>query len=484
MKKYIRERIYRTLREIKYCDFHFHWEKDEWYPKGSFRNTGKAIRNPLELILQDYGGDVLIACEGFPFKVKWEFIGECISNEEKAYKIARPFLKKVSNNSKFYATLKGFKILYKIEDLDLSEPRDYWELSKRVKKAYRNGILEWLSDAYEKANIFKCINIWTTRYAREHFDSLSKKEKEKEQELLPATFRFDYFLVLPLRYQQNSAVAKWFWEAVQDVNDMPLTILDVPWRDGHRYVKDITRYLKSITFDDYLKFIDNVFSFFSERGTHQLKSACCLARGLDFQERTEKEARKVFRKIQLDFIGKGGEIDLFEEDIKVFEDFVFYRCLRLAKRFGWNTIQIHTGHRGKNSELGRPKLLEEVIRKNADINFILLHGGKYHYRDVLCLCRKYKNVIADFTWIPILEPQLAEKMVREFIREFPYRTVAGLDMANVEGCAGMADINRNILAEALAQLLEEGKIDSLAEAIRIGKSVMFEKPKELFPCSF
>lgn len=479
------EKIYEELKAIPYIDFHFHWEKDEWYPEGNFKNIGRKVRNPLELIFQDYGGGLFLSQKNFPFKTVWEFIGMAVENEKEAYRIFQPLFKKVSHESKIVPTLKGFEILYDMENLDLSNPSHYWELSEKVNQAYRNGILNWLPVAYKKSGIKRCINIWTTRYAREHFDNLTEEEKEKERKLLPPTFRFDYFLVLPFRYKQTADVAKWFREAVQDVNNLPVEQLKHPWEDGFLYNKKIEKYLSSITFDDYLKYVDNIFSFFAKRGVNYMKSACCYKRTLLFSERTEKEARSAFKKLKEEFIGNEKETEEFEETIRAFEDFIFFRCLRIGReKYGWDTVQIHTGHKNHDEETARPILLEEIISKNPDINFVLLHGGKYYYKDVITLCEKYKNVVADFTWIPILDPFLAKKMVKEFLKKFPYRTVAGLDMANIEGCAGMADINRRLISEILGELLEKGKIGSFEKAVEIGENVINKKPEQLFKKCF
>ena len=78
----------------------------------------------------------------------------------------------------------------------------------------------------------------------------------------------------------------------------------------------------------------------------------------------------------------------------------------------------------RSTQLGRPKLLEEVIRAEPDVNFIMVHGGKNYYKDVVELCRSYDNVTADFSWIPVLDPELGERMAYEFIREVPSRTTA------------------------------------------------------------
>lgn len=477
-------KIYKEIKKINYLDFHFHWEKDEWYPYGSFKNIGKKIRNPLELIFQDYAGDIFLKFEEFPFKNKWEFIGFCLKNEEKAYDVVQPYIKKAMENKLFEPILLGFEHLYNMPDIKIWKKNEYMELSKKVKEAYQNGILRWLPVAYEKGNIFRCINIWTTRYAREYFDNLREKEKEKELNLIPPTFRFDYFLVLPFRYKKSLDVAKWFWEAIQDINGLPITILKNPWQDSFLYKEKIEEYLMSTTFDDYLKYIDKIFTFFYRRGVNYLKSASCYKRTLLFEERTEKEARKSFETLKREYIGNNEPEENFEEIIRIFEDYIFFRCLEMAKEFGWDTVQIHTGHKNRNIESGRPILLENIISKNPDINFILLHGGKFFYKDVIYLCEKYNNVIADFTWIPIIEPELAKKMVKEFLEKFPYRTIAGLDMANIEGCVGMSEINKKLISEILTELQGEGKINSLDECIKIGESVIYKKAKQLFSKCF
>jgi predicted TIM-barrel fold metal-dependent hydrolase len=474
------DKIISRLRDVKYNDYHFHWEKDEWYPNGSFRNIGAAVRNPMELLFQDYGAACFLGCPDFPIKNQWEFIGLCVNNEEEAYRTARPFFQRLVNEKRLQATLKGFSILYDMPGLDLSRTEDYEELSAKVKKAYSNGVFGRLPEAYAKSAIRKCQNIWTTRYAREHFDKLTEEERQLELKLLPATFRFDFFLVLPFRYQHEPAVAKWFREAIEDVGTMPI---DFQQCRGMSATDAISKCFKSISFDDYLEYVDKTFEFFASRGARQLKSACCYARDLNFQERSEKDARAAFNKLKTDFIGTGKPVKDFEETIKIFEDFVFFRCIELAEKYDWNTLQIHTGHCPDESK-GRPALLEELISKNPRIDFILLHGGKFNYREVLDLCYRYSNVSPDFTWIPILEPELAEGMVYEFIKEFPYRTMAGLDMANIEGSAGMAEINREIISISLSRLLAEGVIPSFEEAVRIGTSVIAGRAEKLFPGVF
>ena len=476
----MKNKIMSFLQDVKYNDYHFHWEKDEKYPDGSFRNIGAAMRNPMELIFQDYGAGDFLACPDFEHKNQWEFIKICVNDEDHAYELARPFFNRLSDAPKLQATLKGFSILYDMPELDLSKPEIYYELSGKVKKAYSSGLLDWLPEAYRKSGINKCQNICNTRYVSEHFDNLSTAKRELEHKLLPATFRFDFILVLPTRYQQLEPVSKWFEEALEDVGCIPSMSHK---KTAYSTINRISKYLKTISFDDYLDYVNKVFDFFESHGIKQLKSACCYVRSLHFQERSEKDARLAFNRLKTDYFGTGKSSKEFEESIKIFEDFMFFKCLDIAVGHDWHTLQIHTGHCANESQ-GRPALLEELICKNPHINFILLHGGKSNYREVIELCGKYSNVYQDFTWIPILEPELATNMVYEFIKAFPYKTMAGLDMANIEGSAGMAEINRELIAQTLSRLISEGKIASLEEATKIGTNIIAGCAEKLFPGVF
>ena len=476
-------KIGEALRSVEYCDYHFHWDKDQWYPHGSFCNIGKAVRSPLELLFQGYAGSAFVQVPGFPFSTAWELIGQCLADEKKAYEIVQPFMSDIYGDPSLPPMVKGFQILYDMPDLNLSRPIHYWELSRRVRKAYQQGFLDRLSEAYGKASLRKSINIWTSRYAREHFDQLSEAQKEQELELTCPTFWFDYSLVLPFRYRQDIAIAKWFWELVQDINGLPATLVDQPWRNNP-YAQDIARHLRSITFDDYLNFVDDAFVYFSKRGVQHLKSAGGHIRTLEFLERSEKDARRAFVQLQSDFLDRPAHGNDFDEELRVFEDYVFYRCLRRAKEYGWTTIQIHTGYGTQSAEYGRPSLLEEAVRKNPQMNFIMLHGGKHFHSDVVSLCDTYGNVVADFTGIPVLDPELARKMVRRFITRHPYRTAAALNMTNVEGSAGMAQINRRLIAETLGDLYHRGTVGSIDEAVRVGRSIIFDLPRKLFAGRF
>ena len=55
----------------------------------------------------------------------------------------------------------------------------------------------------------------------------------------------------------------------------------------------------------------------------------------------------------------------------------------------------------------------------------------------------------------------------------------GLDMANVEGSAGMSDGLRDFLADVLTELADDGKIDP-ADAGPIAESVLSGLPRKLF----
>jgi len=467
-----------SLRDIRQFDYHFHWEKDEWYPEGGFREMGTRVRCPLELLCQDYAGALICGDPDFPVKPQWKFIGLAIEDEAAAWEIARPFVERQQTHPYLQASLRGFEILHGIPADEFVD--SYWELSRRVRSAYRNGILGWLPAAYEKAHISRCLNIWTTRYATDHYDRLSDADQERERDLLPATFRFDYFLVLLFRYRQSGDIAKWVLEAIQDVTGEGAAPLSEPYRGPERYVAGVEERLAGWSFDDFLRYMDSIFDFFESRGVRNLKSACCYKRSLEFHRREEGDARAAFRSLMGKVVQAGEDPQQYEPQLRVFEDYVFFRAIELARQRGWQTIQVHTGHHNrKEKEEGRPIHLAELIECFPDVNFVLLHGGKEFYEDEVKLAAQFPNVILDFTWLPILSPELASKAMARFLGEYPYRTAAGLDMANIEGSAGMSAVMREALDEVLSALVHEGKM-SEEDAPKVARSVLCDLPQRLF----
>ena len=391
------------LNSIRQFDFHFHWEKDEWYPEGGFRQMGKRVRCPLELLCQDYAGALICNDPDFPVKPQWAFIGRVLEDERSAWEMARPFVEKHLTHPYVQASLRGFEILHGIPVEDFAG--SYWELSERVRRAYFNGILGWLAEAYDKARISRCTNIWTTRYATDHFDRLSDEDQERELEWLPATFRFDFFLVLLFRYRQSGDIAKWVLEAMQDVAGEGVEPPSEPYRNPERFIAPIEERLSAWTFDDYLAFADATMEFFGSRGVRNLKSACCYKRTLEFHRREEREARAAFEVLKEGIVESGAPSAEYEDELRAFEDFAFFRSIELARRRGWRTVQIHTGHcNRKEQEEARPMHLAELIESFPDVSFVLLHGGKQFYADEIALAERFPNVVLDFTWLPLLAP--------------------------------------------------------------------------------
>ena len=69
--------------------------------------------------------------------------------------------------------------------------------------------------------------------------------------------------------------------------------------------------------------------------------------------------------------------------------------------------------------------------------------------------------------------------MKSFLETHPYRTTTGLDMANIEGSAGMSAVVREALHEVLSDLIDEGKMSQEA-ALSVARSVLAELPERSF----
>jgi len=464
------------LDDIRQFDYHWHWEKDEWYPEGGFLEAGSRERCPLELFAHDYAGTVLVQDADFPYANQWDWVGAILADEAAAWDQAQPFVEKHFDHVYIQTLLRGFELLHGVAPGEFV--RDYAELSRRVRAAYAKGLLAWLPTAYERGRLLRSVNIWTTRYATHHFDRQSKADQQRELDLMPPTFRFDYFLVLLFRLRQRD-VAKWTLEALQDVAGEQVEPPRDPLHQGERYAEQARQRLAGWSFDDYLRYMDNIFEFFASRGARNLKSACCYKRSMAFHERSEADARRAFGRLVDRVIEAGEPAEDHAEDLAAFEDFAFFRAVQLARQRGWTFVQIHTGHTWRNEQEARPILLDELIGHFPDVTFAPLHGGKRFYEDVVELANRHENVVLDFTWLPIVAPELGAAAVRRFLETHPYRTAAGLDMANVEGSAGMSDRLRDLLADLLGERVAAGEMDA-DTAVGIARSVLHDVPRRAF----
>src|SRR5262249_33935297 len=170
--------------------------------------------------------------------------------------------------------------------------------------------------------------------------------------------------------------------------------------------------------------------------------------------------------------------ELTAEQVKAFEDFIFWRLVELSAKHEL-PFQIHTGQariQGSN-----PMLLVDLIEANPRTKFILFHGGYPWGGGSGVIAMKYRHVWLDSCWLPTLSYSMAKRAYQEWLEAVPSNKIMwGADCTHAEGIYGATEFTRRCLAEALAEKVDGGELsETIAE--RIGRQIMRDNALELFP---
>lgn len=222
--------------------------------------------------------------------------------------------------------------------------------------------------------------------------------------------------------------------------------------------------------DDFLKVLDRLFLEAKDKGAVCLKSTLAYQRTLKFDNVSKERAEVAFGKRRT---------TLTPEQIKDFEDFVFWRVCELSAKYEL-PFQIHTGHGRIQSS--NPILLVDLIEANLKTKFILFHGGyPWTAETGAILMRHWHHVWIDSVWLPSLSYSMGKRAYHEWLEQMPStRILWGADCNHGEGIYGSTEITRQCLAEVLAEKVDRGDLIE-AHANRIGQQIMRDNALELFP---
>jgi hypothetical protein len=222
-------------------------------------------------------------------------------------------------------------------------------------------------------------------------------------------------------------------------------------------------------FDDYLVFLEDLFTKWRKTGAVTMKSASAYDRTLQFDEPNHDLAAKVFFQAP-------NKVSLVEH--KAYGDFMFHwfcqLCIRLEVPF-----QIHTGLAKLNGS--RPLLLEPIINSYPKIQFILLHVGYPWYADSAGLAHNFYNVYLDMTWVPITSTYGAVQALSEFIEvaHSSNRIAWGDDAFTSEESYGALLAWRHVVAKVLSEKVEDDYIN-LPEAEILASKLIYKNAIELY----
>lgn len=241
-----------------------------------------------------------------------------------------------------------------------------------------------------------------------------------------------------------------------------------PWDSPYEFAKK--HKLSIATLDDYLIVLDRMFAHAAKSGAACLKSTLAYQRTLDFQQIEKGEAAKAFGKSRK---------ELTADQIKRFEDFVFWRLCELSAAHNL-PFQIHTGQariQGSN-----PMLLVDLIESNPKTKFILFHGGFPWIGETGVIVMRFpRRVWVDSVWLPTLSYTMAKRAYHEWLEVMPSdRILWGADCVHAEGIYAATEFTRQCLAEVLAEKIDRRELHE-THALRIGRQVLRDNALRLFP---
>lgn len=224
------------------------------------------------------------------------------------------------------------------------------------------------------------------------------------------------------------------------------------------------------TLDDYLAVLDRLFLEGTDRGAVCLKSTLAYQRTLRFENVPKERAEAAFGK---------RAAALSAEEIKDFEDFIMWRLCELSARYEL-PFQIHTGH-GK-IQGSNPMNLVDMIEANSKTKFILFHGGYPWVGETGIIVHRYSSrVWIDSVWLPMLSYSTAKRAFHEWLDTMPSNKIMwGGDCNHAEGIYGATELNRQCIAEVLAEKVIAGDLKE-EHALRIGRQILRDNALELFP---
>ena len=215
-------------------------------------------------------------------------------------------------------------------------------------------------------------------------------------------------------------------------------------------------------FDDYLDFIEDLFTRWHTAGAVAMKSASAYDRSLQYGESDRKAAADVF----------GRHPSKVSPDKRIaYEDFMFNWFCGLCAKFDV-PFQIHTGL-GKLAG-SRPLFLEPVILRYPQIHFVLFHAGYPWYDEMAGLLHNHGNVTVDMVWVPIISTTGAVSALHEFIEVAHSGDLIGWggDAFTSEESFGALLAWRYVLARVLSEKVDDGYLD-LAEAEKLAHKLTY-----------
>jgi len=233
------------------------------------------------------------------------------------------------------------------------------------------------------------------------------------------------------------------------------------------------------TLDQLLTAQETMLDAFTRQGIAAVKIFLAYRRTLRFDRVSKTEAARVFDRIWL-----SQTQDLAFDDLKPLQDFMTRTLIGRAAERGL-PIQIHTGLQEGNGNYlanSNPTLLTNVIMEFSDARFDLFHAGYPFTGELAAMAKYFPNVSADLCWVQAISPHVFKRTLHEWLDTIPATKIfaGGGDSNYVEGAHGHCTLARRLVAEVLAERVEQGAMDR-AGALWYAGRILRENAREFFP---
>lgn len=225
----------------------------------------------------------------------------------------------------------------------------------------------------------------------------------------------------------------------------------------------------------YLDAVDALLNRYVREGMVATKLGHAYWRTLDCGKPTFFEAEQAFNRLMLSSL----EESVSQEESRPLQDYLIHFIIQRSVAYGL-PIQIHTGHHetsvsSNGNIITNSKVtgLLPLLLEYPEAKFVLLHCGLPYEHEYMSIAKNFPNVYADFTWVYIISPTAAKRILHQTIEMVPQTKIQGFggDYNFIEGTYAHQKLARKVLADVLTEKVAEGALDE-AEAMDFADRVL------------
>ncbi len=346
---------------------------------------------------------------------------------EERWQAMEPFWDMIRNTAYAKQTLITIRGIFGIDDLNRNT---YRQLSEAIAKSRRPG---WYRHVMkEKANIAVSIVDW--------------QSTDLKPGLFVPSMRLDHFISVQSRADLS---------ALEEESGMAIHSLD-----------------------DLVKAMRTVLEGYKTRGAVAVKTGLAYNRVLKYDKVSRHEGEITFNRIA-SHLGEG----LAWLEAKPLQDYMMHQVIRAAIDAGL-PVQVHTGLQEGNENIitnANPTHLVNLFIEYKEARFDLFHGGYPYVHEWATLAKYFPNVTADITWLPIISPEMARRLLHELVETVPGNKIMafGGDSMTVEMAYGHSRMARQVVARVLSEKVDEGYL-SEDEAVVLARRMLRDNPASLY----